>query len=779
MRWIEAARHTIPASVLDAAGGNEMLAGVLVSRGIIQFEQARAFLDPNYFQPSSPFEMQGMVEAVGLIETAISDGLKIGVWGDFDVDGQTATTVLVSALNMLGANVEFHIPVRATESHGVNIPNLAKMIDNGVQLIVTCDTGITAHDAVNYAKDRGVRFIITDHHDLPENLPSAESIINSKLFSEEHPLSSLPGVGVAYKLVEALFINQARSGELKKFLDLVALGIVADIAYLHGETRYLLQRGLQVLRTTDRLGLQILMENAGILPDFVSEEDISYSIAPRLNSLGRLGDANGIVEFLTSDHESQVRVLANRLEGLNAQRKLLSSQVFQAALSQLERNPSLLKSSALVISGPNWPAGVIGIVASRLVERFHKPTVILTLDGEGVAKGSARSIPGFDISKAIGACSDLLAGFGGHPMAAGLALEENLIDRFRECLSDQVDQQMGEEDYEPELVYDAVLDLDQISLDLVDQLDPLAPFGPGNPPLLFVSERLRLVSYSSLGRSGEHLRLMVEGQNGVQQQIVWWQGAGWDLPKGIFDLAYSARKSFFRGDVQLQVELLDFRIIEPEETDPIYTDIELIDCRRYSQPQKHMKQYVEKNSEMLIWAEGPDRQKVAGISRNDVSLSEVLVIWHSPYSLSNLRNVVNRVQPKKILLYGNNPELDEFKPFITRLSGLCKFVISRNNGITNLEDLAAAMAHSKSVVRLGLEWLENSGKINISPETEGTLILRPAKDSSKFRNYPEMSLDQIIPLLKEAKAFRNYLANCSSNQLEELFHVPQSDLTLD
>lgn len=768
MRWQKAFRNAVTDELIALTGGNHLVAEVLASRGINTPDQARAFLDPEEYTPTPAQEIPGMASAVRLIAEAIQKEEKIGIWGDFDVDGQTATTVLVSALEMLGANIVFHIPVRALESHGVNLPNLAKMLDDGVQLVVTCDTGISAAEAVNYAKARGVKFIITDHHDLPETLPPADAIINSKLLPEGHPLSTLPGVGVAYKLVEALFNSKGRQQDLDQFLDLVALGIVADIAYLQGDTRYLLQRGLMILRHTQRLGLQSIFENADISSSFITEEDISYSIAPRLNSLGRLGDANGIVEFLTSVDESYIRVMASRLEGLNAQRKLLSNQVFQAAMDQLERERSLLNAAALVLTSPHWPAGVVGIVASRLVERFHKPAILLTIDEDGFARGSARSVPGCDISKAIAGCSDLLEGFGGHPMAAGLAVQSSRIDQLRRRLSEEVELQIGKNAESPELVYDESLHLDHISLSLVEQVETLAPFGPGNPHLVFISEDLKLVSHSALGRSGEHLRLIVEDSAGNQQQVIWWQGAGWDLPHGQFDLAFAARKNIFRGQVQLQIELLDFRVIEPPEGEEPTPEIDLVDRRGVSDPAADLAEKLGSIPDVVIWAEGPDRQKVSGVGQSEIYPADVLVIWHSPSNISMIRRVINIVEPGRIIVYALDPVPDDFEPFIMRLASLVKYAIARKEGRVNLNDLSAAMGHSSAVVRLGLAWLENTNKITILAEDETNLTIRRALDTTSVYQSPEILLSQMIPLLRESKSFRKYLAECSFHQLKEL-----------
>ncbi|MCK5428851.1 MAG: single-stranded-DNA-specific exonuclease RecJ, partial [Anaerolineales bacterium] len=457
--WLEPSQLDVPQALKDAVGGHPLVGETLARRGIQDPQAARSFLDPDYYTPAPPSELPGMSAAVERLERAIAGGESLWVWGDFDVDGQTSTTLLVSALGELGANVNYHIPVRASESHGVNIPVLGQILDQGAQLVLTCDTGIAAHEAVAYAQGRGVELIVTDHHDLPPTLPEAYAIVNPKMLPEGHPLSTLPGVGVAYKLVEALFLRAGREAELDQYLDLVALGIVADIALQTGDTRYLLQRGLEVLREAQRLGLKVLMEMAELNPAWLTEEHIGFVLGPRLNALGRLGDANTIVEFLTTDDLGRARILALELEGLNARRKLLTDQVFQGAQAQLERDPALLQQAALVLAHPSWPAGVIGIVASRLVERYNKPTILISAPSGEAARGSARSVEGVNITAAIADQKDMLHGFGGHPMAAGLSVDPGRIPEFRRALSRTIGKMLGEVPIEVQLQVDGYLGL--------------------------------------------------------------------------------------------------------------------------------------------------------------------------------------------------------------------------------------------------------------------------------------------------------------------------------
>ncbi len=757
--WLEPHAIAVPEELTASVGGHPLVAQTLARRGFATSAAARAFIAPGYFTPSLPDDLPGMSAAAERVARAIRQREPICVWGDFDVDGQTSTTVLVQTLRELGADVSFHIPVRERESHGVNLPVLEQVIAAGARLILTCDTGIAAHDAVDFARSKGVDFVITDHHDLPPTLPDAEAVVNPKLLPSSHSLSTLPGVGVAYKLAEALCnLLHPVHFQPSTLHDLAALGIVADVAIQTGEARYLVQRGLEALRRAERVGLKAVMEAAELNPAWLTETHIGFVLGPRLNALGRLSDANVSVELLTTQDVGRARVIAASLEGLNAQRQLLTSQVFQAAQSQIERDPALIEAPALVLANPAWPAGVIGIVASRLVERYHRPVVLIANPPGRAARGSARSIEGVNITAAIAEQRDLLLNFGGHPMAAGLSLDAERIPDFRRGLARSVERMAGNVQAESALQVDGYVALPELSLELVEDLGRLAPFGPGNPPLVLAARNIVLKSHATIGRGNEHLQLIVEDESGNTRKVLWWQGAGYPLPQGRFDLAFTVHASDYRGQRDVQVEFVDARLLEAPVEAAAPPAIEVVDYRQQPQPAAVL-QRLAAEGDSQVWCEADATAKlaamgIAGSQRQALSPARALAIWTTPPGPGELRAAIERVSPQVIYVFGVDPEATGVEPFLKRLAGLVKYALNAQQGRVSLTGLAAATGQLEASVRLGLQWLAGRGHVTIVSEKEGALELAGGTRSS------ESDLDavaaQLAALLAEVAAYRAY-----------------------
>ena len=750
-RWLDPYPVNIPASFADL-NLPPFIEQILLRRGISSPEEAEGFLHPDALPPTLFPNIEPAVERILL---AIHNQEMVCVWGDFDVDGQTSTALLVQTLRALGANVVYYIPIRGKESHGIHIDTLKPILDNGAKLIVTCDTGITAHEAVNYVNSRGVDVVITDHHDLGETLPNAVAIVNPKLLPKDHLLANLAGVGVAYKLAEALFESRRSKVESQTsaddLLDLVALGLIADVALLKGETRSLAQKGIQKLRETKRLGLKVIAELSGTNLETLTEETIGFTFAPRLNALGRLGDANPAVELLLTQDPARARVLSAQIEGLNAQRRLLTSQVYEAAEAQLRANPDLLTEPAIVLSHPSWPGGVVGIVANKLVDRYHKPAILLNESEDGIMRGSARSIEGLHITEAIATQKDILRGFGGHPMAAGMSFDADKLTEFRKGLGKAIEKQLGEiVREEPTLQIDAWLALDELNLELANSLEMLAPFGAGNPSLTLASRDVQLKSVSTIGKTKEHLRLTVEDKEANTQSILWWGGAGEDLPEqgSKFDIAYSLRASTFRGQKQVTLQFEEFRITEEKPAEIKKAKLEIKDLRLNSLNVERL------TSNTLVWAEGAEKTK--GKSRFELEPADEFTIYTTPPSPVELRKALEIVKPKTISVFAIPPVEEKPEDYLNRLAGLCKYAINQLGGKATVHELAAAMASREVAIQVGLQWLAAGGQLSVGIRED-----RVGLSVEKQEKNPYLQAELFTALkgiLNETSAYRKYFA---------------------
>lgn len=747
--WVDPPAVTVPPTLARLVGGHELVAQYLARRGITSVPAAERFLLAERYAPASPNELPDIDRAVDRLERAIRKRERILIWGDFDVDGQTSTALLFSALNRRGASVRTHVPNRFSEGHGIHLPALKQHLDGGIDLLLTCDTGVSANDAIDYAAGRGVDTVITDHHTLPESLPAAVAVVNPRRLPAGHPLRELPGVGVAYQLIQALCPDD----DLDYLLDLVALGIVADVMVQVDDTRYLLQRGLETLRKNQRLGVKAILERADIPAAELNEGHIGFAIAPRLNALGRLADANPAVELLTTEDWGRARILANTLEGLNAKRRFLSNQVYESAIAQIDKEPWLLEYAVLVLSQADWHSGVVGIVASRLVEEYAMPVVLIaTPDGTG--RGSARSVAGVDITSALGLVADDLIRYGGHSMAAGLSLPAEKIFRFRRALSRVVRELTGGAPPTPSLSIDGYLSLSDITLGFTADIERLAPFGSGNPPLTLATRNLKVARQKGLGRRGEHLQVQVEDEQGNTQPVIWWRGARADLPRGRFDLAYTVRTSVYKGEREPLVEWLDYRqqaaqIPDLGAAEPVF---ELQDHRQSASPMAALARAREAFPEALVWSEAESIE--GAVDRLGLRLSETLIVWTAPPSAEVWAAALSTANPSRLVIFGERARQEKLTDFLARLAALVKYAVNKRDGRAGLELLAAALGERERSVQLGLQVLRALGKLDYQLRASGELSLElnnvaPARQVEGLQK--RLSL-----LLRETRAYRNY-----------------------
>lgn len=485
-----------------------LVASLLVNRGLDSPIEAKSFLFDENQELHDPFSLLGMDIAVSRITEAIGRQEPILIFGDYDADGVTSTSVMMITLKQLGANVQFYIPNRFTEGYGPNEQAFRYAAESGIKLIITVDTGIAAVHEAKVASELGLDLIITDHHEPGPELPEAIAIIHPKLEDSTYPFRDLAGVGVALKLAQALLGNIPEA-----LLELAAIGTIADLVPLLGENRLIVKRGIKLLRRTENCGIQALLKVAGADASSIDEEKIGFLIGPRLNAAGRLDSADIAAELLLTTDSDEAMTIAEEIEELNKQRQALVSQIAEEAIKEVEEKYPIEENSVIVVGKAGWNAGVIGIVASKLVDRFYRPTIVLSFDDEkGLAKGSARSIVGFDLFKNLSTCRELLPHFGGHPMAAGMTLQIDNVDELRKRLNILANEQLSEEDYTPVTKLDSEIEVSEIGLAAIEEMQKLSPFGMNNPKPKVLLTSASISQMKKIGADQTHLKLILEDQ---------------------------------------------------------------------------------------------------------------------------------------------------------------------------------------------------------------------------------------------------------------------------
>ncbi len=552
-------------ALADSLNVSAVLAGLLIQRGITNFFEAKSFFRPSLESLYDPFEMNGMHEATQRVIHALTNNEKICVYGDYDVDGTCSAALMYLFLKELGANVETYIPNRLTEGYGISIQSVDYLKEKGIKLMITVDCGITAVEEVDHANSLGIDTIICDHHQPKEKIPSAYAVLDPIKPGDTYPFKHLSGAGVAFKLARAISDRIGKSEMPLKYLDLVALAGAADIVPLVDENRVLVKEGLDLINVSPRPGIAALIKSARMDPGNLTAGQIVFTIAPRINAVGRLGDANRAVELFTTDDPQKAMELAQVLEGENTERRKIDEMTFSHAMQLVETDINFDTDLGIILHDDNWHPGVIGIVASRLVEKFHRPAIMLTTI-DGVAKGSARSVPGFNIYDALQSCDDLLLQFGGHEAAAGLAIEIDNLKIFRQRFNAILKQNMKEEDIFPEVHIDAKLHFSEISPKFLRILDQLAPFGPGNMRPVFLSENVSLVYPPRIvGNNHFVTSFKQNGNDKVFDAIGFNLGsfAGLiDKQKNLVDIVYTIESTQKEGKTYPQIRLKDIKVKE-------------------------------------------------------------------------------------------------------------------------------------------------------------------------------------------------------------------------
>ena len=541
-------------------GIHPALGSLLWQRGITTPADAKRFFRPQLTDLHDPFLMNDMQAAVSRLNKALGRKERILVYGDYDVDGCTAVALVYKFLSNYYSNIDFYIPDRYEEGYGISRKGIDFAAETGVKLIIVLDCGIKAVDEIAYAREKGIDFIICDHHVPDEQMPDAVAILNPKRRDNTYPYTHLSGCGVGFKFMQAFASsNGIEFNKLSALLDLCAVSIATDIVPIMGENRILASHGLRCLNTNPGIGLQAIIEVCGLGDRELSMNDIIFKIGPRINASGRMQNGREAVELLVERDYQAALARARRINLYNEARKDLDKQMTEEAFQQVERTPDLKKHRSVVIYNEAWHKGVIGIVASRLTEQYYRPAVVLTRS-ENLATGSARSVSGFDVYKAVQSCADLLENFGGHTYAAGLSLRVENIDEFARRFEEYVSNHIMDEQTKASLNIDAYLDFKDVTFRFYQQLKRFAPFGPLNERPTFCTKRVYDYGTSKVvGRGQEHIKLeLVDNKsNSVMNGIAFGQSsqARYIKTKRAFDICYAVEENTHkRGEVQLQIE---------------------------------------------------------------------------------------------------------------------------------------------------------------------------------------------------------------------------------
>jgi len=640
-----------------------LVARLLVGRGVETTEEASAFLYGGIELLHDPYSLSGMELAVQRIRRALEQGERIRIYGDYDADGVSSTSLMIHMLERLGANFDYYIPHRTREGYGMNKGAIDLAAEAGVGLIVTVDTGISAVEEIAYANGVGIDVVVTDHHEPPEELPDAYAIVNPKQPGCSYPYQSLAGVGVAFKLATALL------GEPPVDLtDIVALGTIADVMPLTGENRALVRLGLRTMASGARPGFAALAETSGAALDKITATNVAFAMAPRINASGRLDHADGAVQLLTTSDREAADLLAARLDALNRERQLIVEEMVEQAKQQWSDKCAAAAAagkpepSVIVVAGEGWNAGVIGIVASKLLERHYKPSVVLGIDPQtGMCKGSARSIDGFDLHAALTECAELFEHFGGHQAAAGMSLHRDRLTAFEDSLEGAAAAWLTQDDWIPKTAIDIACELNDVTLATIDQLSLLEPFGAGNPAPRVLIAAQPIVDKRTMGKDSRHLRLTV-GSGARRVEAV---GFGFgELSERIAygtpaDLIGELAVNEWNGSRKPQLFIQDIRIER----------LQLFDWREEREPLAQLRRLLEAANRSgrpvaIATAEEAAGETAAACARTDAAV-DVYSLW--PYGGEP---PADSSRYRELIVYGTPPSLRILEAAVAHLPGL-------------------------------------------------------------------------------------------------------------
>lgn len=800
-RWVYPEVKQVSAELVKAAGSH-IVAQLLLNRGIDTPELVKSFLNIDNTKISSPDLFEHMEKAVNRINQAIEEQEHIVIYGDFDADGVTSTSLLFKTLLHLNANVSYFIPDRSEEGHGLNSASICKLISSKkAKLIITVDCGVSNITEIALAKSFGTDVIITDHHEAPDVLPSAFAIINPKLIEEDSDLKYLAGVGVAYKLAAGLLEFHNKTDYLNNILCLVAVGTIADVVPLIGENRALVYQGLKLLSRDKAPGLVKLLEVAGCNLDQVSASSIAFGVAPRINAIGRLAEASLAVELLVSDDVEEIETIAKKLNTNNKIRQQMCETTLIEALSKVNNECDLEREKAIVLADPNWHPGIIGIVASKLVEKFYRPAFLIAIDEEkNMARCSARSIEGVNLHETLTHNAEIFEVFGGHSFAAGFSLDlsKTSFEQLKNRLNSTINKFSGSDFLEPRLKVDLDIKSDDLSIELIEELDKLAPFGECNPFPVFSISDLTLKQFKTMGSANNHLKIFLADNEDNMFEAVWWQKNNLDI--AVLDkvnVAFAPDINTFAGKTKLQLVVKDIQKVgsavkqnssvanKPENIsvscvlDNITSsDLKWVDHREKINFEKSLINYIKlSKSNCIIFTEDQNSLEILGkdpvlksriINRLNVEKADELFLFDLPPDLDTLTSLLENSEVSTVHIIGKYSAESDPNKIIKTMSGMLKYAHVNKNGEISLSQIASLLYSSIDTVYHCIGLLNKAGVVQIYNQEIDKIKFgfTGSKDLSSITSLEEYNY--FIDTIKTSDEFRYQLTILDIESIQSL-----------
>ncbi len=776
---------------MDAACNSRVLACLLANRGIDTPEKIDKFLNPDKIPLSLPAAFNDIQKSAERIKTAIDNGDNITIWGDFDADGITSVSILYLTLKKIGAKVDYYVPDRATESHGLNNKGLINIISkHKTKLIITVDCAISNIKEINLAKSLGVDVIVTDHHEAPEVLPDAFAIINPKAegslkddltVEELESLNSLSGAGVAFKLACKLLSDYSLENYVYELLPLVAIGTIGDVVELKGENRRLVKMGLDLIKSGKCSSVQKILQSAGVDNlNEITSETIAFYLVPRINAAGRLESPITSLNVFVSDDENVIEESVKSLNDFNSLRQELCDKTFIQAKTMYEKELSQNKKS-IILYNEDWHIGIIGIVASKLVETYNKPAFLMTSDvnNPDIIRCSSRSIDGLNIHSLLSEHKDLFEGFGGHKMAAGFSFNKNKIsfENFKNILNKTIDEYSQNIDFNSMKLYaDMIIQPEELTFELIHLLDKLQPFGAMNPTPVFVMNNLNLDNYKLMGQNNNHLKMFLSCNNSNSFECIKWNCNNFNLPvNSKFDILFTPQINTFNSVNSIQLILSDFHsdnLLENAE------DIKILDHRYKKDIISQVLDFIYSTKKTTaIFIQNPGLKQKLNIPEdiddklfnlyNIPKNTEQIMFFDCPNSIDDFNKILSLTDAKIVHLMNFGINELQIEDIITKLSGMIKYSLGKINGIFDVKRAANALSVDNDTIDCALTLFENTGMVDLDKFSECEYKINSLTPIELSKIISDDLYIEFSEKINNINEFRKFYLTSSINDIKE------------